>query len=459
MAVGSWCLQVFRSVCGLLLGSNCGSMMTLFLLPLLLLLSSVHIVFNGDTHLNVKRSAAYPRPNAAVTEEVGSSGSSMLLDPKFTFDLSKEEVVWEWQKWNSTKSLNILDHVPRRSYIKFPSEQFKRRLQFNISNGALTINPLERRDQGTYMVYIQGEKKKELHLHVYEELSDAMILANASSLGSTIQLTCNVSGDDPGYQWWFKGGEILGHHQLMDGNRTLIIPVASARDCGIFSCEATNPVSSVRANYTLAVPGFLLKTIAIVVLFIIELVVSLHHILPVLLCHWKMESGKAPKNQKCLLGLNLIDILLLVGFFITFIYWIMLEDAAFILVLVLCPMFAQLLALILPFIIPKLSCPSIECLQKFRRACNWTFYVVMVITSIVFFVISGNNPGCDSSLKIWSIFFSTRILNVVIFFLSVVAQYCRNKHRSENGSTVKGEQDIGELQELKQPAPDHPADQ
>ncbi|XP_072885579.1 uncharacterized protein [Hemitrygon akajei] len=402
MAAGPWCLRVFRSGCGLLLGSNCGSVMNLFLLPLLLLLSSVYIVFSGaDTHLNVKRSAAYPRPNAAVTEEVnGRSGSSMLLDPKFTVDLSKEEVVWEWKKWNSTESLDILDHVPSRSPM-FPSEQFEHRLQFNISNGSLTINPLECRDQGIYMVYVQGVKKKELHLRVYEKLSDAMILANSSSLGSTSQLTCNVSGDDPGYQWWFNGGEILGHHQLMDGNRILIIPVASARDCGIFTCEATNPVSSVRANYTLAVPGFLPKTITIVVLFIIELAVSLYRILPVLLCRWKMESVKAPKDRKCLLGFNLIDILLLVGIFITFIYWIMLKDADFISVLILCPMFAQLLVWILPFIIRKLSWSSIECLQKF--------------------------PG-------------------------------RDKRRSENGSTVKGEQDNGELQELKLSAPD-PDDQ
>ncbi|XP_072885592.1 uncharacterized protein [Hemitrygon akajei] len=384
----------------------------------------------------------------------------MLLDPKFTVDLSKEEVVWEWKKWNSMKSLNILDHVPSRSPM-FPSEQFEHRLQFNISNGALTINPVERRDQGIYMVYIQGEKKKELHLRVSGELSDAMILANASSLGSTIQLTCNVSEDEPGYQWWYNGGEILGHHQLMEGNRILIIPVATARDCGIFTCEATNPVSSVRANYTLAVPGFLPKTIAIVVLFIIELAVLLCRIVLVLLCCWKMESGKAPKNRKCLLVSNLIDILLLVGgIFITFKYRIMLKDADFISVLILCPMFAQLLVWILPFIIRKLSWSSIECLQKFLTgACNWTLYAVVVITSIMFFVIYGNNPGCDSNLKIWSIFFSTRIMSVVIFFLSVVAQCRRDKRRSENGSTVKGEQDIGELQELKLSAPDHPADQ
>ncbi|XP_072115036.1 uncharacterized protein [Mobula birostris] len=437
------------------IGSNCGLMMILFLLPLVLLVLSVPLVYNGaDTHLDVKGSAAYPRPDAGGREvATGSFGSSMLLDPKFTVNRSKEEVVWEWKNWNSTKSLVILDHVPSRSSM-FPSEQFEHRLQFNISNCALTINPLERRDEGIYIVYVQGEKKKEVVLHVYEELSDAMILANFSSLSSTIQLTCNVSGDHLKYQWRYNGGEILKRHQLMDGNRTLM---ASKRDCGTFTCVATNLVNSVRANYTQTVPGILSENIAIVVLFIIELAVSLCRIVPVLLCCWKEES--ALMSRKCLLCLNLTDILLLLIIFIAFIYWIMVKGVAFISVLVLCTMPAQLLALILPFIIRKLSCPPIKYIQKFLGAWDWILYIVVVIASVTFFVIYGINPGCDSSPETWRIFFFTRIWTAVVFFLSVVAQYCRDKRGSEDGSTVKGEQDDGEVQELKQSAPDHPDDQ
>ncbi|XP_072921776.1 neural cell adhesion molecule L1-like [Hemitrygon akajei] len=192
-----------------------------------------------------------------VKEEVGLLGSSVLLDPELKVDPSKSEIVWMFI------DRSILHHVPGHSLVEL-SEQFEFRLQFNTSNGALTVNGTEHGDQGDYTFIVDGQELRIIQLRLVDELSEASIFTNIESLGFTVELTCEVFGDSNVYQWQKNGGEISQHHQLTDENRTLVIPSASSEDCGVYTCITTNPVSSIQTNYTLMLRGLSLNDVILI---------------------------------------------------------------------------------------------------------------------------------------------------------------------------------------------------
>ncbi|XP_059827193.1 contactin-6-like [Hypanus sabinus] len=179
-----------------------------------------------------------------VKEEFGLLGSAVLLDPELKVDPSKSEIIWTFI------SRSILHHIPGHSLVEL-SDEFKFRLHFNTSNGALTVNGAEHGDQGDYTFIVDGQELRIIQLRLLDELSEGSIFTNIELLGSTIELTCEVFGDSNVYQWQKNGGEISQHQQLTDENRTLVIPSASFEDCGVYTCITTNPVSSIQANYTL----------------------------------------------------------------------------------------------------------------------------------------------------------------------------------------------------------------
>ncbi|XP_051899705.1 HEPACAM family member 2-like [Pristis pectinata] len=257
---------------------------------------------------------------AADTKEVvGVLGSSVLLDPELKVDPSKNEILWTF----ITRS--ILHHVPGHTSVE-PNEQFKSRLQFNTSNGSLMVNGLKPSDQGEYTFIVGGRELRTIQLLLFDKLSEPSILTNTRSLGFTVQLTCGVSGDPHEYQWQKDGGEISQHHQLIDGNRTLVIPSASTGDCGMYTCVAFNPVSSIQANYTLILIGLSFEDVVIVAVSTVGLLISSASLLPaaVLLDHWKTLGALLGISVYCL-SLSICNVAFFVVIYIAFSDWILIK--------------------------------------------------------------------------------------------------------------------------------------
>ncbi|XP_072115168.1 uncharacterized protein [Mobula birostris] len=255
-----------------------------------------------------------------VKEEVGLLGSSVLLDPELKVDPSKSEILWTFI------SRSILHHVPGHSLVE-PSDQFKSRLHFNTSNGALTVKGSEHGDQGDYTFMVDGQELRIIQLRLFDELSEGSILTNVESLGSTVELTCDVFGDSSVFQWQKNGRKISEHHQLTDENRTLVIPSASSEDCGVYACITANPVSSIQTNYTLMLRGFSLKDIILIATLIAGQVISapsLHLAMLPDQWRWKTLGGRLG-YPFYFLSLWICNTLTFTATYFTLIYWFLVE--------------------------------------------------------------------------------------------------------------------------------------
>ncbi|XP_051899418.1 contactin-5-like isoform X2 [Pristis pectinata] len=336
-----------------------------------------------------------------------------------------------------------------------PSKHFQSRLQFNLSNGSLMVNGLKAGDQGDYSLMVDDRELKIIQLSLFGNLSEALILTTSISLGSTIELTCNVSGDPHQYRWWKDGGEISRLHQLIDGNRTLVILKASRRDCGIYTCVATNPASSIQTDCTLIIPGFLNKDIAIIVLSTISLVFScVFFFAHVPLKQWKTKSEKAVKRLKRWRRLlNVCDSVSRVVAFSILIHWSWIEGSDLFAVAASCTVLLQLLTWIPLITVQNLDFWCTDCFQKRMDIWKWTVFglhVIVIVISITFVTLTSdpNYATCDSSLITWRVFFATTIGSAVTFSLYFVVNLCRNKYTSGNIDNGKKQYD-GETQESK----------
>ncbi|XP_072889102.1 uncharacterized protein [Hemitrygon akajei] len=144
-----------------------------------------------------------------VKEEVGLLGSSVLLDPELKVDPSKSEIVWTFI------GRSILRHVPGHSSVE-PSDQFKFRLHFNTSNGALTVNGTEHGDQGDYTFIVDGQELRILQLRLFDKVKEEVGL-----LGSSVLLDPELKVDPSKSEiiWTFIGRSILHHvpgHSLVE---------------------------------------------------------------------------------------------------------------------------------------------------------------------------------------------------------------------------------------------------
>ncbi|XP_062904247.1 uncharacterized protein LOC134346678 isoform X2 [Mobula hypostoma] len=249
-------------------------------------------------------------------EEVGLLGSSVLLDPELKVDPSKSEIVWMFT------SRSILHHAPGHSLVEL-SDQFKFRLHFDTSNGALTVNGAEDGDQGDYTFIVDGQELRIIQLSLFDELSEGSILPNIESLGFTVELTCDVTGDSNVYQWQKNGGDISQRHQLTDENRTLVIPSASSEDCGVYTCITTNPVSSIQTNHTLMLGGLSLKDIIMIAVLTAGQVISapsLHSAILPDQWRWKTLRGRLG-YRFYFLSLWICNTLSLTTMYIVLVYW------------------------------------------------------------------------------------------------------------------------------------------
>ncbi|XP_072115197.1 uncharacterized protein [Mobula birostris] len=249
-------------------------------------------------------------------EEIGLLGSSVLLDPELKVDPSKSEIVWTFI------SRNILHHVPGHSLVEM-SDQFKFRLHFDTSNGALTVDGAEDGDQGDYTFIVDGQELRIIQLNLFDELSEGSIFTNVESLGLTVKLTCDVIGDSNVYRWQKNGGEISQRHQLTDENSTLVIPSASFEDCGVYACITTNPVSSIQTNYTLMLGGLSLKDIIMIAVLTAGQVISapsLHSAILPDQWRWKTLRGRLG-YRFYFLSLWICNTLSLIAMYIVIMYW------------------------------------------------------------------------------------------------------------------------------------------
>ncbi|XP_072115114.1 hemicentin-1-like isoform X2 [Mobula birostris] len=278
----------------------------------------------------------------------GTIGSSVFLDPEHEGDLSRSEILWTFT--GSNKSLvTILDYVPDEPVEK-PSEQFRSRLQFNASTGCLLVDRIKPEDQGVYNFVVDERRTTTIELLLFYKLSKTFI-RSYSITGNTIQLTCEVNGNPQKYEWLKNGGKISQRHWLINESRSLIILTDLTNVCGMYTCVATNPVSSIQANYTLNPPGISGEDSIIIIASITGLVSSVVSHSGILLLSW-LEK-KSNQVFQSLINCNILSV---VGTFVALISWIVIKGAVFIPVVALCTVSALFLAIITPTDILKFGC-------------------------------------------------------------------------------------------------------
>ncbi|XP_060706842.1 uncharacterized protein LOC132832737 [Hemiscyllium ocellatum] len=196
------------------------------------------------------------RAAAGRKEVFGVRGSSILLDPDYTDDLTHRAIVWAFNGSNR-RLVNIVDYVPGYDKAE-PSKQFQSRLLYNPLNGSLLLKNLQPRDQGIYTFIVDDIWKMSANLRLIEPLSGPLI--TSKSVNATIELTCQVSLGRPSSILWWTDSDMIEsgqHYQLRDNNSTLIISEVSKSVCRIYFCSVENPVSKNTTSYSVDSFGLL----------------------------------------------------------------------------------------------------------------------------------------------------------------------------------------------------------
>ncbi|XP_051899881.1 vascular endothelial growth factor receptor 2-like isoform X4 [Pristis pectinata] len=357
----------------------------------------------------------------------GTYGSSVFLNPEYQGNLSKSEVLWSFTD-SSNKSVIILDHFPGKP-TEQPSEHFKSRLQFYDSNGSLWINNLASEDQGYFTFRVNGQERRRIYLILIVKLSKISIQNNSSSSGSTVQLTCEVSGDAHSYQWLKDAEEISQACQLINGNRSLIISSALKNDSGTYTCKATNPFSSIQTSYNLTIYGYLWEDSIITIVSVTGLLSSL-----VLVVGFLIVGCSARKLKQVSQRLVIYNALPLIATFIALIFWIAFKGAAFISLLALSIVLFWLLCVIAPIVTPKLGISfnwSIQEKKNSLPSIDLSGYVVISILCLMLKEKIQQN-SFDTSTFIWSIPIALLVSSVIVFSVLRELCHCRNEDASND---------------------------
>ncbi|XP_072886924.1 uncharacterized protein [Hemitrygon akajei] len=398
----------------------------------------------------------------------GARGSSVLLDPGVKVNPEKNEILWSFIS-SHKNPLTILHYIPSFQKWAEPSEQFSSRLQFIQFNGSLMVNRLQAGDQGDYSFTMDRRQLKVISVLVFDKLSKPSIWINSSSLHSTIQLSCNVDGDSLSYQWW-KDGREVSQDQLLDSNQCLVIPSASRSDCGTYTCDVTNPVSSVQANYLLTIHGLPLVETIIVVTSIIGIVFSVVSFFGLLLlCFFRREKERDSLRQLKYLFLLLFicNTLSLLVVSIALISWIAIKGAAS----------ASVVALfIVVVLLPLNVCLTItiwnqgcQCIRTFLdctglRAsidlCGIMSSIIVIAISIVILAeeIQQSNQGCHESYLTWSMVAPLITVAVIIFFSFLIVWKRGSSSSSESNNEGTPQEQIG-MNQLDQGPPESGGDE
>ncbi|XP_062903543.1 hepatic and glial cell adhesion molecule-like isoform X2 [Mobula hypostoma] len=317
----------------------------------------------------------------------GTIGSSVFLDPEHQGNLSRSEILWTFTGSNRC-CVPILDYVPDEP-VEQSNEQFRSRLQFNASTGCLLVDGIKSEDQGVYNFDVDGRRTTTIELLLFAKLSKALI--SYSAPGYTIQLTCEVDGKPQKYEWLRNGREMSQRHWLINENRSLIILTDLAGECGTYTCVASNPVSSVQANYTLNPPVFQ--------------------------------------------SLVIWNILSVVGTFVALISWIAIKGAVFISVVALCTVSALFLAIITSIVILKFGCSfngnflGKNGSQPFIDLSG--FIIIPISITLLKEEVQQNNQSCHTSILEWSIPIALLVSCVIMISVFLATHHCKC-HRNIN---------------------------
>ncbi|XP_051899661.1 uncharacterized protein LOC127585946 isoform X2 [Pristis pectinata] len=367
----------------------------------------------------------------------GVFGSSVLLESGHGDDLHGRKIVWEFTR-SDGDWFTIVNVAPNHPGEK-PNKHFEGRLNFNPSTGALLLSNLSTSDQGYYTISVDGKEQRTINVQIIDKLSQPSIQGRSGCLGSTIQLICQVIGNARAYQWRKDGGEMPPHHQLLDRNRKLVISNASKGDSGIYICVASNPVTSVQANYTLTIHGLSASDAVIVAVPIIAVVFSSANLITSIFAHcWKMKSGKElPRCRFWTPFLFICNTVPFVVFLVTLFHWNMMKGSDSLPVIATCISILLVLTLIQLFAVQRLNCWRIfRCHRRTELGNLFLFglHTALIIISVAFWSkeIHQNYQGCN--VEIWSLLLTSKVEYAVVIFVSFMIYCCRNKcNRNENG--------------------------
>ncbi|XP_038671401.1 HEPACAM family member 2-like isoform X1 [Scyliorhinus canicula] len=444
----------------------------------------------------------------AETEVFRAPGSSVHF-PGVNEDQRDQAKVFQWKvSHGNTENGTRMRVLQFHAGATEPSlmKKYINRVDFSSSNGSsngsFVLHNLTFLDQGHYELFInlQNTIVQEVRLSIIDKLAKASILSNTSSLASTIALTCDVSGKPHGYKWQKDGGEISPRHWLINGNRSLIIPSSMKGDCGIYTCLAVNPISSIQADYTLTIYGIPPEQSTIIVAAIAALVFSaVAFIGLMLLCCLKRRSRQgryshvellqrfsasemngpplpetsssvsAPANygRHAFMILLFSNIVSLVAIVVALTSWIAMKGTASVSAMALI-FVVGLLVLALAFAIQLWSLEH-QCTTAFLKCAAFrglldasfdTCPSIVIAISIVILVqeIQQNNQGCHAVYLTWWIVGSILIIFLIILSIAS-AIWCRRNKDGNNGAENNGaenhqEQQAGrELEPLNIPDP------
>ncbi|XP_072887280.1 uncharacterized protein [Hemitrygon akajei] len=404
-----------------------------------------------------------------------ASPSSLVTFPGMDEKEVKITKVIHWEKMPERKG-NVTSMEPFLQFhvgSKEPSliNKYLRRIDFSPSNGSLVFRNLTYADAGCYRLSI-NLRANIIHyvcLNIIDKLSKPSIWINGSSLHSTIQLSCNVDGDPLSYQWR-KDGREVSQDQLLDSNQSLVIPSASRSDCGTYTCDVTNPVSTVQASYPLTIHGLPLVETIIVVTSIIGIVFSVVSFFGLLLlCFFRREKERDSLRQLKYLFLLLFicNTLSLLVISIALISWIAIKGAAS----------ASVVALfIVVVLLPLNVCLTItiwnqgcQCIRTFLdctglRAsidlCGIMSSIIVIAISIVILAeeIQQSNQGCHVSYLTWSIVAPLITVAVIIFFSFLIVWKRGSSSSSESNNEGTPQEQIG-MNQLDQGPPENGGDE
>ncbi|XP_066455365.1 uncharacterized protein [Eleutherodactylus coqui] len=151
------------------------------------------------------------------------------------------------------------------------------RLHLNTSSGCWRLADARKDDSCLYVLWrhnSSGGFRRSTAITVLDPVLISNITSNSSRLGQDIAVSVQFSGEEATVTWEADGGSLPHRYQLIDDNRTLIIPSAQREDAGRrLQVQVTNPVSEETREYQLEITDPLIRFLSPVAAAVVLVVV------------------------------------------------------------------------------------------------------------------------------------------------------------------------------------------